>query len=190
MAVAFDAVQSTSGLTVSSLTWSHTCTGSNLVLIVDVITGNAATSASSVKYNNVSMTSIGKQLTDNQAGGGFVEKYYLINPSTGANNVVVTFSVAQDALIGGSMSFTGASQNSSDYTTVAAFGSSTTSSVVVTAPASTSMVTAATCCGSPVNSSANTQRWLISASSSYGAGCGAGSTAAGTGSNVTMSFTV
>jgi hypothetical protein len=192
VAVAYDTTASTSGTSVSSLSWSHTCTGSSLVLIVDVITANAATSASSVKYNNVSMTSIGKQLTDNQASGGFIERYLLLAPSTGANTVAVTFAAVQDAMIGASLSFTGASQSSSDYTstTVTNFGSSGTASATVTSPATTSQVIGGCCCGSPVNSCAQTQRWLITASASFGAGCGAGSTTAGTGSNITMSYTV
>ena len=140
-------------------------------------------------YNGVAMTSIGKQFTDNQTAG-FIERYILVAPSTGANNVVVTFAASQQALIGASISAAGASQTLTDYTAVKAFGSSATASAVVTAPATTSLVTAAVCCGSPITSSAQTQRWLISASSSYGAGCGAGETTVGTGSNITMSFGV
>ena len=36
MAVAFDAASTHKGAAVSSLTWSHTCTGSNRLLVVGV----------------------------------------------------------------------------------------------------------------------------------------------------------
>lgn len=192
MSATWDATASTSGLTVSSLSWSHTCTGSSLVLIVDVLSGNGSTSASSVTYGGTAMTSIGKVFANN-GSTGFIERYRLLGPSAGAATVQVTFGATQDVLVGASVSFAGASQTSGDYsgTTVTAFGDSATSSVATTTPpASTSQVIAATCCGSPVLTSAQTQRWLISASSSFSAGCGAGETTTGTGSNVTMSFGV
>lgn len=73
----------------TTLTWSHTCTGSNLVLLVFVYfqAGNAA---SSVTYNGVAMTSL-VNVFDGGATG-YLQCYYLLNPAIGAHNVVATWS--------------------------------------------------------------------------------------------------
>lgn len=100
MAIAVDATSSgqiTSAGT--TLTISHTCTGSDLVLVVSVIT-SAGSDPSSVTYNSVAMTkAVGDTTT--------TSIWYLANPATGANNVVVTHgsSVKMGA---GCISFTGA----------------------------------------------------------------------------------
>lgn len=68
----------------TTLTVSHTCTGSDRILFVNVMCSSART-ISSVTYNGVTMTNI------NRSGGGQpCALYYLIAPATGANNIVVT----------------------------------------------------------------------------------------------------
>ena len=88
MAIASDA----SSLTQSpgfdnSVTVSHTVSGTDRVLLVavhcrtDVITG--------VTYNGASMTFLGKNINSGVVG---VSWYYLVAPSTGTNDVIVSFS--------------------------------------------------------------------------------------------------
>lgn len=67
-----------------SVSWSHTCTGSNLILIVGIGLQGATGAANfiSVTYNGVAMT----RLNTN----GTVALYYLINPATGAHNITAS----------------------------------------------------------------------------------------------------
>jgi hypothetical protein len=89
MAIAFNATSQNRTLASSSNTVSHTCTGSDRLLLTfiecqngDLITG--------VTYNGVSMTQLGK---NNISAFGFYNYiYYLVAPATGANNIVVSAS--------------------------------------------------------------------------------------------------
>lgn len=102
MAVAIDSANNgTQATTSTTMTWSHTCTGSNLMLVV-FIAGMTDT-APSVKYNNVSMTHQDTVL-DGSTG---IYVFTLANPSTGANNVVMTAG-ANSRYAGNSVSLTGA----------------------------------------------------------------------------------
>ena len=108
MALAVDAVSSSSDDgTPSSLTWSHTCTGSDRGLVVGV-TWVAAVTASAT-YNGVAMTSEGA-IQHSLSSSLRLEQFSLIAPATGANNIVVTFSAAVAGVIGGGVSYTGANQ--------------------------------------------------------------------------------
>ncbi|HSX28216.1 MAG TPA: hypothetical protein VLF60_02090 [Candidatus Saccharimonadales bacterium] len=190
MAIAFDAVGPSSAGTgtanTTSITWNHTCTGSNLLLVVGVGVGSGlATTTTSVTYNSVSMTSAGKVYSDNQTDG-YVELFYLAGPATGSNAVVVTCSVAKD-LTGGSMSFTGVDQSTPVTNAVTAFGTGTAPSVTVTS-ASGNVVIDAAVSGSAFSSSGQTLRWNKNLNVTSGAGNSAQSTANGA-SSVTMSYT-
>ena len=104
--IAFDAAAQSSPVgAVGSRTWAHTCTGSNRILFVGFYTGTAFGSVTSVTYAGVEMKKI------NTVGGGNTNSflYYLIAPTTGTNNVVVTIANS-DSLAGSSMSYTGANQ--------------------------------------------------------------------------------
>lgn len=100
MAIAFDTA--TDGGSTTS--YSHICTGSNLILLVSVgvLTGNTPT----VTYNSVSMT----QLTSTASSIGFTFfTFYLINPSTGSNSVAISSTGAVKGSV--SVSYTGVSQS-------------------------------------------------------------------------------
>lgn len=106
MAIAFDANSSSGDTTGTSLTWAHTCTGTNRILwtmigipVADSITG--------VTYNSVSMTQVGKIAS--LALGRYIYLYYLAGPSTGSNNIVASSS-GSEILRGNAASYTGASQ--------------------------------------------------------------------------------
>lgn len=98
--IAYDAVSSKQD-TVSPSTVSHTCTGSDRVLVT--VVAIAGTQTATAKYNNVSMT---ESATENSNS----ERMYiftLANPNTGANNIELTLSANQDVTFGG-ISFSGA----------------------------------------------------------------------------------
>jgi hypothetical protein len=88
----------------SSLSWSHTCTGSNLILFVAVGTGN---NSPSVTYNSVSMT----QVASTSQSGYYTYLFYLVAPATGSHNVVVTLNSGTNVIFGQSTSYTGAKQS-------------------------------------------------------------------------------
>lgn len=91
MAIAYD-TSSTSNNGGPTLTYSHTCSGSNRLLVIGIDgplsgTGNTITS---VTYGGVAMTQVSGSPIDK--GGRFFYLYYLVNPTIGANNISVTFS--------------------------------------------------------------------------------------------------
>lgn len=102
MAIAFDA-KSQAGPFTSGATQSvtQTCTGSNLILIAGVTyTG----SISAATYNSVAMTLLAARTINGQN----YAMYYLVNPSTGSNNLSFTSSGVVLGLVGAS--YTGAKQ--------------------------------------------------------------------------------
>jgi len=95
----------------TSLTFSHTCTGDNLVLLVGMIEKNGvAEVCTGVTYNGVALTKIGAIRQDGIGPGRWVSLWYLINPATGANNIVISFSESITAR-GHGCSYTGAKQS-------------------------------------------------------------------------------
>ncbi len=106
MAIAFDAASGGQGVFVSSFSFSHTCTGSDLRLFMDMsyslIPGMTVTS---VTYNGVAMTVLGSTIA--APAGVKSVKYYLDNPATGAHNITVTTDNAGDVLDCNATSYTG-----------------------------------------------------------------------------------
>ena len=97
MALAFDAGSGSNdgGGAATSLTWSHTCTGSELVLLVGAFLDNLTSDTiTGVTYNGVALTKIlGAVGSSNE---GYMTFWYLIAPATGAHNVVVSFTPANN----------------------------------------------------------------------------------------------
>jgi hypothetical protein len=87
----------------TSLTWNHTCTGANMVLIVVVITNQGSDPVTSVKYANIALTQVGVTTID---FGRTIALYSLAGPITGTNAVVVNTSTTT-AIAASSQSFTG-----------------------------------------------------------------------------------
>lgn len=202
MAVAFDATASTSGLLAQTFTFSHTCTGSDRLLVVCIAwtdTSISGATPSSVTYNGVALTF----LTTNSAGIGVNEIWYLIAPSTGANNVVVTFTniVPSEGpssnAVCGSMSFTGVDQTTPLGTPGTANANSTAPSVSVTGASASnfvfdSLLVASGASAQPtitVNAS-QLQRWQTKIGAGSVRIAGAGSTKASAAGSVTMSWTL
>jgi hypothetical protein len=90
----------------NSLTYAHTCSGSDRLLVV-VVVGDVhagADDVTGVTYSGVSMTA-GPKLTTLTSGRYFYT-FYLLNPASGANNVVVSSATAH-YLLSGAASYTG-----------------------------------------------------------------------------------
>lgn len=100
----FDAASSVTGISVSSLTWAHTCSGSDrLITIFGCIGSSAAMTGSTATYNGVSATEFASA---DDANWNRIIGYQLIAPATGSNNVVVTFNQTHSNAVGGAISFT------------------------------------------------------------------------------------
>jgi hypothetical protein len=109
MAIAFDL--GTNGGTDSgtSITFSHTCSGSDRFLVVAVIgdVGAGAEDVTGCTYDGVAMTLADKISDTLIARFGYV--FYLVNPASGANNVVASCT-GSHFLAAGAASYTGVNQ--------------------------------------------------------------------------------
>jgi hypothetical protein len=118
------------GTPANSLTWSHTVgTGSNRILIVGV--SSAAQGANiTVTYGGVSMTPV---------PGSFVaaitlsqsQLFYLLNPTSGAANIVVSTSGTVDRIVGGGVSLANVNQTNPLGAAKITSGNSTSASLSV-----------------------------------------------------------
>lgn len=133
MAIAFDAsAKGTTGLT--TLTFSHTCAGSNRILFVNASTQSNLGSITGVTYNGVALTHI----NDSVASGdnNLASLWYLIAPATGINALVITATGGVSTVTGVSASYTGALQSGvPDASTInsVASGTSLTTSLTTNA---------------------------------------------------------
>lgn len=112
-AIAFDAVsEGTPSFTTAAVTWTHVCTGSNLILL-GLITpvGNPGDNYGSTTYNSVTMTSSGgtQYFTNIWPRGVF-----LTAPSTGSHSVTTTVTGSQYTAYDGVASYSGAAQVTPD----------------------------------------------------------------------------
>jgi hypothetical protein len=114
-------------------TWSHTCAGTNRALIVSVVSQPGAGLVTGVTYAGVAMTA----LCETQYNTNTTAKhdlYGLVNPATGANNVVVTFNTNATGR-GGALSCSGVDQTTPFLTPAINWVTSTTVSQSATLPA-------------------------------------------------------
>ena len=113
MAIAYDAQSSDTRFNSfgTNSTWSHTCAGSDRVLLVgfgiyrasgdsDIVTG--------VTYNGAAMTKLG--ITVDAQSNTATYLFALANPATGANNIVVSYSASTNYAWGVATSYTGVDQ--------------------------------------------------------------------------------
>jgi hypothetical protein len=128
MAIAFDlATNSTILTSVTSLTFSHTCTGANRILFV-AIGAPVGDVVSGVTYAGVSMTLVNKAVENTR----YVYMYYLIAPATSANNVVVSCGSTADSLGATAVSYTGTKQTGQPDNSTIAGGISTSRTTTLT----------------------------------------------------------
>lgn len=102
MAITFD---SSAKNVASSATWSHTCTGSNLILIVGLAIGQNTNAT--VTYNGVSMTMVGSAGISTSYT---LQYFYLLNPSTGTNTISCS-NLGSSGGLGISLSYAGVLQS-------------------------------------------------------------------------------
>lgn len=138
MALAFDAVSSAEDSNVSSLSWSHTCTGSDLALNVggvarDATAGDAVISG--ITYNGVALTNIDVAGTTRRS-----EMWELKNPATGSNTVTITYTGTCERVGGSAISHTGADQSTQPDASNTNTGNDDTPTVDVTTIADDTIV--------------------------------------------------
>lgn len=107
MAIAFDSASSGASDTGTSLLISHTCSGSDRLLVAFSYTNNlGATGISSITFNGASFT----RINGVAIGSTGVELWYLVNPSTGTFDVTYTYSASNNKN-GAVASYTGVAQS-------------------------------------------------------------------------------
>lgn len=114
MAVAFDSSAAGNAANVSSLTFSHTCTGTGttglLLVCLETVDANGRT-ISSATYNGVAMTQVPTISPYTPAAGRLHYMFYLLSPTVGAHNIVLTMTGAvSNNLVAASTSYTGVKQ--------------------------------------------------------------------------------
>lgn len=188
MALAYDTAtnSATADGSQTALSWSHTCTGSNLILIVGLsfrTLGSVPTNVA-VTYNGVGMTQVS---TTQSAGVTASAMFYLANPATGSNTVAASWT-NNNWCVGGAASFTG---SAGTVGTPATFGSTSTTNPTVTVTSATGEIvidTMATAGASSETAGANqTARWNFNTTPNQCSG--SGSTEAGA-SSVVMDWTL
>jgi len=118
-----DAVSNSGTFTTSfgsdyDITWNHTVSGSDRILVVAVMVYN--TDPGSVTYNGTALT---KSSADVNNGNYCVSIWYLINPDTGNNEILLNFSSTEYG-IATAISLTGADQITQPDNTATESGSS------------------------------------------------------------------
>lgn len=140
MAVAYDASSfKQNSTTVSSFSWSHTCSGSDRVLLVGVSFANdLTTTVTGITYNGDAMSLLHTQDTAGAGNNTRGEMWELIAPDTGTNTIVVTLSGTSGATPGGlAVSLNGAT---SKNTSAPATANSDPTVVLTTTKTNTMMV--------------------------------------------------
>lgn len=132
MAIAFDASSSGTGNPIPAIT--HTCTGSNLLLLAGIRSQSNTTTAS---YNSVAMTRIGSAF--NVGGTDWDHFFYLLGPSTGANSLTFA-NLGAGSSWAAAASYTGVSQSGQPDSSSSNNGSSTTPSASTTTIADNSWI--------------------------------------------------
>jgi hypothetical protein len=134
-AVAKDVDSSSSGSGVSNITWSHTVTGSNTLIVCLAAIANGG-NVSSYTFNGVGLTISGTRDNGVSSTGQRIEMWYLIAPAAGAHSVSLTLAIAADRLVGGCTSFTGANQSTPLGTALSnsADGDVETTAISITVP--------------------------------------------------------
>jgi hypothetical protein len=98
----------TGGPAYTSYTYSHTVAAQNNRLLVVFADGFTV---SGITYNGVSLTNLGISPTANTNSGLIkLQSFYLLNPSTGTNDVEITWNASRTSHLAGSISFYGVSQ--------------------------------------------------------------------------------
>ncbi len=120
MAIAFDTASGSAAFIANSLTWSHTCTGAD-ILWVGITLSTTSDEVTGVTYNGVAMT---QAVYDSFVWGKYL--YYLLAPAAGAHNVVISNTNLRN-IVGAAASYSGALQSGVPDATATASGVGVTS---------------------------------------------------------------
>ena len=132
MAVTYDAVSTINNNSAGPSTTSHTCTGSDRLLVVCLSFYHPSSVVTALTYNGVALSLFGG-FSDFQYNS---EIWYLVAPATGANTLSVTFSGSGTYEMGLSAhSFTGVDQSTPLAAFTSGSGTSTTPSIAVSSAA-------------------------------------------------------
>jgi hypothetical protein len=104
----FDAASSAKGVSVNSLSWSHTCSASadRSLSVAGAMRRLSTEFISNVTYNSVGLTA----MNSNANGLAFCGAWHLVAPASGANTVAITLSGAVSGILGMAVSLTDAEQ--------------------------------------------------------------------------------
>lgn len=108
MAIAYDNATH-NAFSSTSPSFSHTCSGSDRLLVLGIWCG--ADNITAASYNSVSMTFINKVAMSGAAAGQYIYLYYLVNPASGSNTVSVTATGSPGVYVS-AVSYTGVKQTS------------------------------------------------------------------------------
>jgi len=150
MAIAFDAESNSAaggwtGSNGTTLSWSHTCTGTDRILLVGATgyyTSGGPRSVTGITYNGVALTKIN---SINGTADGISQSndlWYLVAPATGSNTITITWSGAAQYASGSGMSYTGVAQTSPIDSNATGQSSSTGSGAATSLTLSTTVVNA------------------------------------------------
>lgn len=114
----------------TTINWNHTCSGSNRGLVILAGWNNASISSRSVTYNGAALT---------QADAfGTSGTYYLINPASGTNSCVISWTTSARCAAG-SISFSDCDQSTMIGNSASNSGSGTTDTLSLTLSAADSI---------------------------------------------------
>ena len=182
MAVAFDAVGSSTGFssTTASLSWTHTAGAGGSAVLVAIAWGSTSfpPTVNTITYGGTTMTALpsGGQASGGAGSNGGILLYGLTGQASGGNTVQITMSAAPgNEMVANSISFTGAANFAAP---VKNSGSSTSATATCTGVQATSVVCGAECHGTngTVTWTAGTKR----ADDEVSAGSGASNLSIGT----------
>lgn len=187
-----------SAVSSDSLTYSFTNAAGTL-LVCQVSWGRPSGTTwtlSGVSYAGVAMTlAVGIGFDGASHNGAGASIFYLLNPATGANNLVVTMNsgtAANRAIASGCISFTGnnsaAPVKAGQTFSARDESGGTNPTLAATATAAGNIIVDAVAIGSGITGSGQSISWLKNVNTNSAGGNGAGSRAAGNGGTVTMSY--
>ncbi len=192
-AIAVDANASSSCTSCTSLTYNHTVTGANTLMVANTSngggSGGSANAIEGVSFNTVPFTKIGENVQ--VSARNRLEQWYLIAPAAGTYAVVAsTTRTLVNYFFAGTTSFTGASQTSPVRGYATSSATTGTTAAVTLSSAVDDIVLDIACNGCYAMTASTTQTAQFKKATSCDAYCWtvAGSTKPGAAS-VTMSWT-
>ncbi len=132
-AIALDTANNGTATGTTPLTWSHTCTGSNLILFISPACHAASPTLSTPTYNSVSATIIQSTQVVSTVRSGL---WMLVGPASGANTVSVGFGGTTPSCNAAAVSYSGAAQSGQPDSSNVANNTSANPSVSTTVVAS------------------------------------------------------